>query len=131
MTTSNQVITHVMDSVLFIPLESVHANDSLTYVFTRSGDKQVVVLGESNENHIVVEMGLNRGDLLYLSMPENLESFKYAGLELMEEILRRKAEVEQRRLDQQKKMNEPQQPQDFRGAPPGRPSGGDANRTRG
>jgi multidrug resistance efflux pump len=39
MTTSNQVITQVLDSVLFVPLEAVHANDSLTYVFTRSGKK--------------------------------------------------------------------------------------------
>ena len=131
MTTSNQVITQVIDSVLFIPLESVHANDSLTFVYTRSGQKQVVVLGESNENHIVVEMGLERGDKLYLSMPENIDNFKYAGLELMEEIDRRKAEEEQRRLEQQEKMNQPRQPRDFQGAPPGRAGGGGANRTRG
>ena len=128
MTTSNQVITQVLDSVLFVPLESVHANDSLTFVYTRSGQKQVVVLGESNENHIVVEMGLAKGDKLYLSMPANIESFKYAGIELMEEIQRRKAEDEQRRLDQQKKMNEPRRgPENFRGGQPG----GRQNRTRG
>ena len=131
MTTSNQVITQVIDSVLFIPLESVHANDSLTFVYTRSGQKQVVVLGKSNENHIVVEMGLKRGDKLYLSMPENTDNFKYAGLELMEEIERRKAEEEQRRREQQEKMNQPRQPQNFQGAPPGRAGGGGANRTRG
>jgi multidrug resistance efflux pump len=131
MTTSNQVITQVLDSVLFIPLESVHANDSLTFVYTRSGQKQVVVLGESNENHIVVEMGLEQGDKLYLSMPENVDNFKYAGLELMEEIERRKAEEEQRRLEQQEKMNQPRQPRNFQGAPPGRAGGGGANRTRG
>ena len=67
MTTSNEVITQVLDSVLFIPLEAVHANDSLTFVYTRQGKKQVVVLGESNENHIMVEMGLEKGELLYLS----------------------------------------------------------------
>ncbi len=70
MTTSNMVITQVLDSVLFIPLEAVHANDSLTFVYTRDGKKQVVVLGESNENHIVVDMGLKKGQKLYLSMPE-------------------------------------------------------------
>ena len=131
MTTSNQVITQVLDSVLFIPLESVHANDSLTYVYTRSGDKQVVVLGESNENHIVVEMGLNKADRLYLSMPANSENFKYAGLELVEEINRRKAEEERKRQEQQEEMNRPRQPRNIQGAPPGRPSGGAANRSRG
>jgi multidrug resistance efflux pump len=128
MTTSNQVITQVLDSVLFIPLEAVHANDSLTYVYTRSGDKQVVVLGESNENHIVVDMGLNKGDKLYLSMPENSESYKYTGLELREEIDRRKEEEEQMRQEQRQRMNEPNRsPQNIRGAQPG----GGQNRTRG
>lgn len=121
MTTSNQVITQVLDSVLFIPLEAVHANDSLTFVYTRSKDKQVVVLGESNENHIVVEMGLARGDKLYLSMPDEPESFKYTGLELLEEIKRRKAETEQKRLEQQKEMNQPRQG----------PGGGQIRKTRG
>jgi multidrug resistance efflux pump len=128
MTTSNQVITQVLDSVLFVPLESVHANDSLTYVYTRTGDKKVVVLGESNENHIVVEMGLKKGEKLYLSMPENVESFKYSGLELMEEIQRRKAEEEQRRKDQQRKLDEPRRgPENFRQVRPD----GQQNRTRG
>jgi len=120
MTTSNQVITQVLDSVLFVPLEAVHANDSLTYVYTRSGKKQVVVLGESNENHIVVEMGLSKGDKLYLSMPEDPDSYAYAGLELMEEIQRRRAEEEQRRREQRDQMNRPRQaPGNFRGARPG------------
>ena len=99
MTTSNMVITKVLDSVLFIPLEAVHANDSLTYVYTRDGRKQVVVLSESNENHIVVDMGLKKGDKLYLSNPENPENFKYAGLDLMKEIERRKAEEEKKRKE--------------------------------
>lgn len=118
MTTSNHVITQTLDSVLFIPLEAVHANDSLTYVYTREGRKQVVVLGESNENHIVVEMGLKKGERLYLSLPENTESFKYDGLELVEEIKRRKAEDEKQRLEMQEKMNQSKQQQQFQ-MPPG------------
>ena len=79
-----------------MPLEAVHANDSLTFVYTRTGEKQIVVLGESNENNIIVEMGLKRGDKLYLSIPSDPESFKYTGLALMEEINRRKAEEQKR-----------------------------------
>ncbi len=127
MTTSNQVITQVLDSVLYVPLEAVHANDSLTYVYTRSGKKQVVVLGESNENHIVVEMGLSKGDKLYLSMPEEPESYSYAGLELVKEIKRRKAEEERQRQEQREQMNRPRQaPENFRSAQPG----GQQSRTR-
>ena len=130
MTTSNMVITQVLDSVLFIPLEAAHANDSLTFVYTRDGRKQVVVLGESNENHIVVDMGLKKGEKLYLSNPDNPENFKYAGLELMEEIQRRKAEEEQERKEMQEQMNRPRQPRNFQGGPPqGGAAGGNATRT--
>jgi len=129
MTTSNMVITQVLDSVMFIPLEAVHANDSLTYVYTRDGRKQVVVLSESNENHIVVDMGLKKGEKLYLSNPSNPESFKYAGLKLMEEIKRRKAEEEQKRKEMMERMNQPKQPGNFK-MPPGGGAAG-ATRTRG
>lgn len=101
MTTSNEVITKVLDSVLFVPLEAVHANDSLTYVYTRQGKKQVVVLGESNENNIIVEMGLEKGEKLYLSQPSNAESFQYTGLELLDEINRRKEEARKEREKEQ------------------------------
>jgi len=130
MTTSNMVVTQVLDSVLFIPLEAVHANDSLTFVYTRDGKKQVVVLGESNENHIIVEMGLKKGDKLYLSMPSNQESFNYAGLELIAEIQRRKAEQEQQRQEMMEKMNQPKQPRNFQGPRPGGAQGGNVTRTR-
>jgi hypothetical protein len=117
------VVTQVLDSVLFIPLESVYANDSLTYVYTRSGKKQVVVLGESNENFIIVDMGLKKGDRLYLSMPSNPENFNYAGLELMEEIQRRKAEEEKQRQEMQDRMNQPRNGRGIQGRPEGFPEG--------
>ena len=109
MTTSNEVITNVLDSVMFVPLEAVHANDSLTFVYTRGGKKQIVVLGESNENNIIVEMGLNKGDRLYLSVPTDPESMEYTGLALMEEIEKRKAEEQKRREEAQERMKQQQQ----------------------
>jgi HlyD family secretion protein len=144
MTTSNQIVTQVLDSVLYVPLEAVHANDSLTYVYTRAGKKQVVVLGESNENFIIVDMGLNKGDRLYLSMPANPENFTYAGLELMAEIQARKAEEERLRQEMQERMSQPRQPRNFQGGPrpdgaegfpqgdmQARPQGGTQERTQG
>lgn len=124
MTTSNMIVTQVLDSVLYIPLEAVHANDSLTYVYTRDRKKQVIVLGPSNENFIVVDMGLKKADKLYLSMPDTPEAFAYTGLELMEEIQRRKAEEERLRLEMQEQMNRPRSPRNFQGRPQGgRPEG--------
>ena len=105
MTTSNRIITSVLDSVLYVPLEAVHTNDSLTFVYTFDKEKRVVVLGESNENHIIIDMGLKEGEKLYLSVPENPENFSYAGLDLMKEIKRREAE----KAKQKEEMNNRQQ----------------------
>ena len=105
MTTSNRIITNVLDSVLYVPLEAVHTNDSLTFVYTFERKKKVVVLGESNENYIIIDMGLKEGEKLYLSVPENPESFSYAGLDLMEEIKRR----EEEKARQKEEMNNRQQ----------------------
>lgn len=109
MTTSNEVITQVLDSVLFVPLEAVHANDSVTFVYTRQGRKQIVLLGESNENHIIVEKGLKKGEKLYLSMPEEPETFRYAGLALIDEI-RKKREEEQRLREIERLKEDRQRP---------------------
>lgn len=109
MTTSNEVITQVLDSVMFIPLEAAHANDSLTFVYTREGSKQIVVLGESNENNIIVEKGLNKGDKLYLSLPEDPESFEYSGMALIEDIKQKKEEELRMREREQEKMKKGKQ----------------------
>ena len=74
MTTSNQIVTSRFNDVLSIPLEAVHTNDSLSYVYTKKGARQVVVLGEANENEIIVEQGLDEGEDIYLSVPDNPET---------------------------------------------------------
>jgi multidrug resistance efflux pump len=85
MTTGNKIITKTISDVVYIPLESVQAGaDSIPFVYMKNGSKQVVVLGESNENNVIVEQGLESGSLVYLSTPEKPESFKLAGLDLIE-----------------------------------------------
>ncbi len=104
MTTSNQIITNVYDSVLYIPLESVHAEDSLSFVYTRKGKKQIIVTGEMNENNIIVEKGLKYDEEIYLSIPEKPENFKLVGEELIpiiKEKERLKKEEEAKRKAQQ------------------------------
>ncbi|KAB2872167.1 MAG: HlyD family efflux transporter periplasmic adaptor subunit [Bacteroidales bacterium] len=91
MTTGNQIITNVYDSVMYIPLEALHADDSVSYVYTKKGKKQVVVTGEMNENYIIVENGLTVDDEIYISMPEKPEKFDLVGEELIP-ILKEKAE---------------------------------------
>jgi len=91
MTTGNQIITNVYDSVMYIPLEALHADDSVSYVYTKKGKKQVVVTGEMNENYIIVENGLTVDEEIYISMPEKPEKFDLVGKELIP-VLKEKAE---------------------------------------
>ncbi len=86
MTTSNQIITRTYEDVMYIPIEAVHSDDSISFVYTKKNDKQVVMLGESNENTIIVEEGLDPGQKIFLSIPDNPESFNLAGKELIAKI---------------------------------------------
>jgi HlyD family secretion protein len=76
MTTGNQIVTKTIQNVTYVPLESVQTGaDSIPFVYLKKGDKQVVVLGESNENNVVIEQGLEPGTTLYLNTPANPEKF--------------------------------------------------------
>jgi HlyD family secretion protein len=93
MTTGNKVITKTISDVTYIPLESVQAGtDSIPFVYLKNGDKQVVVLGEANENNVIIEQGLEAGTQLYLSTPEEPENFKLTGEDLIP-VIREKARV--------------------------------------
>jgi hypothetical protein len=84
MTTGNKIVTKTIKDVTYIPLECVQAGtDSIPFVYTKSGHKQVVVLGESNENNVVVTKGLESGIQIYLSVPQKPEHFKLVGEELI------------------------------------------------
>jgi HlyD family secretion protein len=77
MTTSNKIIAQMLDSVVYVSLESLHSdNDSVTYVFKKDGlkvVKQEVQVGELNANDAVVKLGLALGENVYLSVPKGYE----------------------------------------------------------
>jgi HlyD family secretion protein len=135
MTSSNEIVTRVMDSVLFVPLEAVHADDSITYVYTRAGQRQIVVLGESNENHIIVEEGLKKGERLYLSLPGDPDAFPFTGLELID-VIKQKKEKEQKMLEQHRSQPRQSRPPGQRPGnmqtpeTQGTPAEGEVTRTR-
>ena len=84
MTTGNKIIVKTVKDAIYIPIECVQAGiDSIPFVYTKKGVKQVVILGESNEKYILIEKGLEAGTLLYISNPENPEKFKMDGKELI------------------------------------------------
>ena len=101
MTTGNKIITQTINGVTYIPLESVQAGvDSIPFVYLKNGDKQIVVLGESNENNVVIEKGIEPGQMIYLSTPLKPEGFKLKGEELIS-VIKEKERVkkeEERRL---------------------------------
>jgi multidrug efflux pump subunit AcrA (membrane-fusion protein) len=74
MTTKCTIITSVVENSMFIPLESVHTQDSISYVFI-DGRRQEVRLGESNENEIILKEGLAENEKIYLSKPADGESW--------------------------------------------------------
>lgn len=84
MTTGNKIITKTIPDVIYIPLECVQAGaDSIPFVFTKNKTRQIVLLGESNENNVIIEQGLEEGVTIYLSTPEGGENFRLAGEELI------------------------------------------------
>jgi multidrug efflux pump subunit AcrA (membrane-fusion protein) len=84
MTTGNKIIVSTIKDAIYIPIECVQAGtDSIPFVFTKKGTKQIVVLGESNEKHVLVEKGLETGTLLYIGNPENPGKFRLAGKDLI------------------------------------------------
>ncbi len=105
MTTSNAIITKDYKDVNFLPLEAVHSNDSLTFVYRKNGTKQLVVLGEANDNEIIIEKGLNAGDMVLLTVPENADEYKYAGMELAS-LIKQKQEEKVKEEKKEKELRE-------------------------
>ncbi len=90
MTTDNKIMIRTYNDVMYIPSASVHAGpDNIPFVYTRGGTRQVVLLGEANDDYVIVEEGLYEDDLIYLSIPSRAEKFSLAGQELIPEILER------------------------------------------
>ena len=106
MTTSNQIITDVFKAVLFLPLEAIHTNDSLSFVYTASNKKQIIVPGLSNENFIIIEQGLNKSDEVYLSIPENEDKLKFTGLDLIPILKEREKQKKDAELKRQEQADE-------------------------
>jgi len=63
-----------LDSVLYIPLESIYTSDSLSIVYKKNGMdivRQEIIPGLVNDNYAVVKKGLVMEDKIYLSLPDD------------------------------------------------------------
>lgn len=124
MTTSNEIVTDVFDDALFVPLEALQS-DSLPFVYKDLNGgivKQEVVLGLTNADAVIIDHGLEEGEMVYLTVPENLKEapWYYIDPDLKEEIKKQQEEAKRERelqaLERQQKMKDV--------APPSPESGG-------
>ena len=110
MTTGNQIVTKTIEDVTYVPLESVQLGpDSIPFVYTKKGARQIVVTGEENENNVVIEQGLEAGTVIYLSTPEKADNFKLAGQDLIavnQERVKAKKEEERKAREEAAKAND-------------------------
>ncbi len=97
MTTSNVIQTATFEDTIYIPSEAVFANDSMQFVYVENSKvvKQVVDLGDQNDNYVLVRKGLNEGDNILMTEPANSEELEIEGLEIYRQIKERKAKEEE------------------------------------
>lgn len=112
MTTSNIIQVGRFEDVVYIPIESVFKNDSLSYVYLASNEmkKQVIETGDENENFVIVYQGITEGQELHLSEPENAEDFEFVGMEIYADILRKQEQENmEKNLAKSKNLKNPDQ----------------------
>jgi hypothetical protein len=83
MTTKNKILTSVVDSVLFIPIEAIFNSDSVAFVYKKNGGsvtRQQVIVGQSNDNEIIIKAGLEERDEVLLVPPEKSEKLTLNSL---------------------------------------------------
>jgi HlyD family secretion protein len=84
MTTGNKIVVNIVKDAVFIPIECVQAGvDSIPFVYTKKGTKQIVLLGESNEKNVLIEKGLEPGIMIYVNNPEATQKFRLDGEDLI------------------------------------------------
>ena len=87
MTSNNKIIIKVIDNALYIPSDCLHSGaDSIPFVYTKHGLKQIVIPGETNEKMVVIKQGLKPGTQVYVIEPANPEKFRLAGKYLIPAI---------------------------------------------
>ena len=72
MTTSNRIIINEIPNVIYIPQESVFEKENRKIVYVKNGsgfDEHIVVVGERNENSIIIKKGLEDGEIVALRDP--------------------------------------------------------------
>jgi HlyD family secretion protein len=83
MRTNNFILTSSIPDAIYLPIDAVQSNDTISYVYLAKGShiiKQQVLTGPFNDNDIVIERGLKKGDNVLLSFPESDSKIPFSVL---------------------------------------------------
>lgn len=94
MTTGNVIQTGAYTDKIYIPSEAVFETDSTKFVYVKKDKivRQLVDLGDENEDHVIVNKGVTEGEVLLLNEPEELDGIATVGWEIYEEQLKKMKE---------------------------------------
>ncbi|RMG69323.1 MAG: HlyD family efflux transporter periplasmic adaptor subunit [Bacteroidetes bacterium] len=84
MTTSNEILIAEKAEALSLPLECLHVQDSLSYVFVREGAatrRQEVHTGLINDNDVEILAGLTAEQEVFLSLPADTAGLPFTFLD--------------------------------------------------
>ncbi len=127
MTTSNAIDAGLFKDTLMVATDAVFENDSLKFVYLGKNNpvKQIVWVGDENENYVLVKKGLKENDVVWLSEPEGAADLKIKGQEIYTEI---KKDKENTRIKAEKEREEMLQKKPD--ATPPMPAGGGAKQIK-
>ena len=97
MTTGNVIQTGTFTDKIFVPSEAVFETDSTKFVYIKKKKvmRQLVDLGEENEDYVIINKGVTEGEVLLLSEPENLDEIETTGWDIYEEQIKKTKENKQ------------------------------------
>jgi HlyD family secretion protein len=113
MTTSNAIEAGTFADTIMVASDAVFENDSMKFVYVGKDHtvKQVVWLGDENENNVLIKKGLKAGDVVWLTEPANASELKLEGAEIYQEIMKERENAkilaEKEREEMLKKQPDP------------------------
>lgn len=98
MTTSNAIEAGIFKDTIMVASDAVFENDSLKFVYlgTDKPVKQIVWLGDENENYVLIRKGLKENDVVWLSEPKNPDEIQLRGQEIYAEMLKEKEDAKKK-----------------------------------
>ena len=97
MTTGNVIQTGSYSDKIYIPSEGIYFTDSTKFVYVKRKKvvRQLVDVGDENEDYIIINKGVAEGEVLLLNEPEKLDDIETVGWEIYEEQIRKLKEMKQ------------------------------------